>query len=276
MKFIRLSVLLTFPVILVSCATQQKVPYYLENVSDTSSMINAPFPELHIQKNDLLSIQVYSASTQPQVSDAYYNLPSTSPVSTPSSIGGQSSTSGAGSTASGNNSGCLVDANGNIEYPRLGTLHVEGLTKLELADLIKRKINEKDTVLINPSVIIRFLSYKVTVLGQVGHEGEVNVTGERLTILEAIGLAGGITDYGRKTDVKVIREIDGKREIGTIDLSSKDLFNSPYYNLMQNDYVIVYPTKQKEKMVDQSIVVQRISLALSIITATAFIYNVFK
>lgn len=72
-------------------------------------------------------------------------------------------------------------------------MHVEGLTKLELADLIKKKINEKDTVLINPSVVIRFLSYKVTVLGQVGHEGVVNVTGERLTILEAIGLAG---DYG--------------------------------------------------------------------------------
>lgn len=274
MKFIRHSILFAFPVILlVSCATQQKAPYYLENVSDTSSIINTPFPELHIQKNDLLSIQVYSASTQPQVSDAYYNLPSTSSVSTPGSIGGQSS---AGSAAGSNNSGFLVDVNGNIEYPRLGTLHVEGLTKLELADLIKRKINEKDTVLINPSVIIRFLSYKVIVLGQVGHEGVVNVTGERLTILEAIGLAGGITDYGKKTDVKVVREIDGKREIGTIDLSSKDLFNSPYYNLMQNDQVIVYPTKQKQRMVDQSVVIQRVSLALSIITATAFIYNIFK
>lgn len=113
-------------------------------------------------------------------------------------------------------------------------------------------------------------------MGQVGHEGVVNVTGERLTILEAIGLAGGITDYGKKNDVRVIRETDGKREIGTIDLSSKDMFNSPYYNLMQNDRVIVYPTKQKAKMVDQTLVMQRISFALSIITATAFIYNIFK
>lgn len=268
MKIVRLSVLFVALVFLVSCATQQKIPNYLENVNDTTSMINAPFPELHIQKNDLLSIQVYSASTQPQLSDAYYNLPSAS------SAGGSSSS---GQSASGgNSSGFLVDVNGNIEYPRIGTLHVEGLTKLQLADLIKKKINEKDTVLINPSVIIRFLSFKVNVLGQVGHEGIVNVTGERLTILEAIGLAGGITDYGKKNDVKVVREIDGKREIGTIDLSSKDLFNSPYYNLMQNDQVIVAPTKQKSKMTDQSMVAQRISLALSIITATAFIYNVFK
>lgn len=266
MKFSRITVFFLTVIFLVSCATQQKAPYYLENISDTSSIINTPFPELHIQKNDLLSIQVYSASTQPQVSDAYYNLPSNSPA-------GQSGASG---TSGGNSNGFLVDVNGNIEYPRIGTLHVEGLTKLQLADLIKNKINQKDTVLINPSVIIRFLSYKVNVLGQVGHEGIVNVTGERLTILEAIGLAGGITDFGKKTDVKVIREIDGKREIGTIDLSSKDLFTSPYYNLMQNDQVIVYPTKQKSRMVDQTIVSQRISLALSIITATALIYNIFK
>lgn len=254
----------SIPVFLISCATTQKTPNYLENLNDTSSIITTPFPELHIQKNDLLSIQVYSASTQPQMSDALYNLPSAGSA-------GQGGSSGGGET-----NGFLVDVNGNIEYPRIGVLHVEGLTKLELADLIKKKINEKDTVLINPSVVIRFLSYKVTVLGQVGHEGVVNVTGERLTILEAIGLAGGITDYGKKNDVRVIRETDGKREIGTIDLSSKDMFNSPYYNLMQNDRVIVYPTKQKAKMVDQTLVMQRISFALSIITATAFIYNIFK
>lgn len=267
MKYIRLFLLFILPVYLISCATQQKTPYYLENVNDTTSIINNKFPELHIQKNDLLSIQIYSASTQPQISDAYYNLPSTSTSIQSSGTTGQQA-------GAGTNSGFLVDANGNIEYPRLGVLHVEGLTKLELASLIKSKI--PDSVLTNPSVIIRFLNFKVTVLGQVGHEGEVSVPGERLTILEAIGLAGGITDYGKKNDVKVVRETDDKREIGTIDLSSKDLFNSPYYNLMQNDQVIVYPTKQKQKMVDQTVVIQRISFALSVITAAAFIYNIFK
>ncbi|MBS1920183.1 MAG: polysaccharide biosynthesis/export family protein [Bacteroidetes bacterium] len=271
MKLIRLFVLFTFSAIMISCAVRQKTPTYLENVGDTSSLINTPFPELHIQKNDLLSIQVYSASTMPQISDTYYNLLAMNS----SGATGSAGQSSAGAT-SGNSSGFLVDVNGDIEYPRLGTLHVEGLSKIQLADLIKKKINEKDTVLINPSVIIRFLNYKVNVLGQVGHEGEVNVSGERLTILEAIGLAGGITDYGKKNDVKVVREINGKIEIGTIDLSSKNLFDSPYYNLMQNDLVIVYPTKQKSKMVDQTIVTQRISLALSIITASAFLYNIFK
>ena len=95
------------------------------------------------------------------------------------------------------------------------------------------------------------MNYKVTVLGQVGHEGAVPVPGEKITILEAIGLAGGINDYGLKNTVKVIREADGKREIGMIDLSSKNLFESPYYNLVQNDVLIIEPSKQKAKQVEE-------------------------
>jgi polysaccharide export outer membrane protein len=120
------------------------------------------------------------------------------------------------------------------------------------------------------------MNYKITVLGQVGHEGIINVPGEKITILEAVGLAGGITDYGKKNTVKIIRETDGKREIGIIDLSSKNLFDSPYYCLVQNDILIVDPTSQKAKQADQSIVAQRVSFALSVITAAAFLYNVFK
>lgn len=261
MKFIRIFFLLTLPVYFISCATQHQLPNYLENTTDTS-IINKEVktPELKIQKNDLLSIQVYSKSTQPEKSDPLYNLPA---VAT-------------GNGSSSSNSGFLVDMNGNIEYPRLGILHVEGLTKQEIADLIKNRINAKDTVLLDPSVIIRLVNYKVTVLGQVGKEGTIPVLGEKITILEAVGLAGGINDYGKKNRVKIIRETDGKREIGLIDLSSKDLFESPYYNLVQNDVIIVEPTKQKAKQVDQSIVAQRVSFALSVITAAAFIYNVFK
>lgn len=267
MKLIRFFFLFIFPSYLFSCTPQQKLPYYLDNISDTSSKIDSKFPELHIQKDDLLSIQVYSASTQPQISDILYNLP-------PQTTTVNSSNTNGNAQQTGVSNGFLVDVNGNIEYPRLGTLHVEGLTKLQLADMIKKKI--PDSVLSNPSVIVRFLNFKVNVLGQVNHEGIVNFPGERLTIMEALGLAGGITDYGKKNDIRVVREINGTREIGTIDLSSKNLFDSPYYNLMQNDIVIVYPTKQKIKMVDQSIVAQRISLSLSVITAAAFIYNIFK
>jgi len=259
MKFIRVLLLLALPVYFISCGTQHKLPNYLENAVDTSGKGEIKYPELIIQKNDLLSIQVYSVSTQPEKSDILYNLPTSNASSGPGTSGG-----------------FLVDANGNIEYPRLGSFHAEGLTKQELAAQIKKKLTEPVELLKDPTVIIRFLNYKVTVIGQVGHEGVVNVPGERLTILEAVGLAGGITDYGKKERVRIIREINGKREMGIIDLSSKDLFESPYYNLMQNDVVIVEPTSQKAKQSDQALVAQRITIAIGIITSAAFIYNVFK
>ena len=85
----------------------------------------------------------------------------------------------------------------------------------------------------------------MTVLGQVAREGVFNVPGERLTILEAVGLAGGITEFGKKTNLKIHREADGKRETGMIDLTSKDIFDSPYYYLRQNDVLIVESTNQK-------------------------------
>ena len=264
MRLIRIILLLILPVYFVSCATQQKMPNYLENLSDTSGKTEVKIPEMRIQKNDLLSIQVYSASTMPDRSDAIYNLPGNSAAPT----GSQATGSGSG--------GFLVDSYGDIEYPQIGLLHAEGLTKQQLADLIKRKINEKDSVLTKPSVVIRFQNLKVTVLGEVKNPGVMSFPGERITILEAVGLAGDVTDYGLKNSIKVIREIDGKRESGIVDLSSKDVFESPYYNLMQNDIVVVEPTKRKAKKADQDVVLQRVSFGLSIITAIALLYNVFR
>ena len=257
MKFMRILLLLALPVYFISCGTQHKLPNYLENVTDTSGKGEVKFPELLIQKNDLLSIHVYSVSTRKEA-DELYNLPEAT---------------SSGTTAQ---NGFLVDAKGNIDYPRLGTFHAEGLTKQELAAQIKKKLTEPVELLKDPTVIIRFLNYKVTVIGQVGHEGVVNVPGERLTILEAVGLAGGITDYGKKERVKIIRETNGKREIGIIDLSSKDVFESPYYNLVQNDVIYVEPTSQKAKQTEQTLVNQKITIALSLITTAALLYNIFK
>lgn len=250
MKFLRILLFLGLPAYFISCGTQQKTPYYLENVTDTTGKGDVTIPELKIQKGDLLSIQVYSASTKPEV-DALYNLPE----------GAQ---------------GYLVDAYGNIEYPRLGTFHVEGLTKQELAAQIKKRLTEPEVLLVNPSVIIRFQNFKITVLGQVAKEGVITIPSERVTILEAVGLAGGVTDYGKKTNIKIIREIDGKRETGYIDLTSENIFESPYYNMKQNDVVIVEPTKQKARQAEQNIVAQRVTFALGVITSAAFLYNIFK
>ncbi|MDF2379949.1 polysaccharide biosynthesis/export family protein [Nostoc ellipsosporum NOK] len=250
--------LLTFGIF--SCSTQKKTPYYFENVKDTITNPVA-YPEIKIQKNDLLSIQVYSDATRPEV-DALYNLP------------------GAGASGSGGQvpgpSGFLVDPDGNIQYPRLGVFHAEGLTKKQLADEIVKRLTSPVELLHNPTVIIRFLNFKVSVIGEVNSQGPFTLPNEKVTILDAIALAGGMTDFGRKEKVKVLRERDGRTEIGNIDLSSDSLFHSPYYNLMQNDIVFVEPTRQKQKMNDQSQTMQRATLALSVITAAAFIYNLFR
>lgn len=265
MKFIRLLILLVLPLYLISCGTQYRIPNYLQHVSDSTIKPEVLVPELKIQKNDQLSIRVYSASTKREISDAPFNLPSAREQ-------GLSSSSSEGSSSGG----FLVDANGDIEYPTLGFLHVEGLTRLQLADTIKRKINEKDSVLTNPAVIVRFQNLKVTVMGEVGRQGTISIPGERVTILEAIGLAGGTTDYGLKKSIRVMREIDGKREMGYVDISSPELFASPYYNLMQNDLVVVDPHKRKIKKQEQADVMRQISYGLTLISAIALLYNIFN
>jgi polysaccharide export outer membrane protein len=241
-----------------ACTPTNKLPKnYFENMSDTSGKDAVRLIEPRIQKNDLLSIQVYSESLKPEESDLPYNLPNMGAV-----------------TATGRAvSGFLVDQSGNITYPRIGQIHVEGLTKHELADIIKERFKDELT---NPSVIIRFLNFKVTVLGEVARPGSYDIPTERVTILEALGLAGDIPITGKRENVKIVREANGEREVGIIDLTSKNMFESPFYNLQQNDVIYVEATRAKIKQQTDQATFQRVSLALSIITSIALLYNVFR
>jgi polysaccharide export outer membrane protein len=253
--------LLPFAIIVLfaaSCGTQNKaVRNYLENIKDTTLPVVDSAQEVVIQKNDLLSIRVYSMSIQPET-DAPYNLPENS--------------SGGGSTEM-NLRGFLVNNEGNIEYPRIGTLHVAGLTKEAVADLIKNKLKDELT---QPSVIVRFINYKVTVLGEVGAPGQITIPNENATILEALGMAGDITEFGKKENIKVLRENNGQRIIGTLDLTSKDMFYSPFYHLQQNDVVMVEQTQRRIQQQERQNIAQQIGLVTSIITAIALILNFIK
>jgi polysaccharide export outer membrane protein len=265
MKFSRkLLPLLAIPFLVFSCKPVEKTGNYLEDVKSDTNRIPTTviIPEMRIQKNDILSIQIFSQATRPEI-DALYN---------PSIGGGATSgTSGGGSSA-----GYLVDNNGMIEHPRLGMFHAEGLTKAELANEVKKRLTEPVELLRNPTVIVRFLNFKVTVLGEVNQGGTITIPGERATIIDALGMAGDFTDYGKKNNVRVIREANGQREMGVIDMTSSKMFESPYYNLMQNDLIFVEATRQKQKQAEQNVVAQRITFALSLITAAAFIYNIFR
>lgn len=252
MKFNPLLLVLAFSLYFTSCKPLEKVPTYLDQVTDSTGKGVVRQGELLIQKNDLLSIQIASQSTKPDVSDMIYNQ----------------------QVSGGTVPGYLVDVNGNIEHHRLGVIKAEGLTKSQLAAEIKKRLTEPVELMKDPSVLIRFMNMKVTVLGEVAQQGPVTVPGERLTILEAVGLAGGISEYGKKTAVKVLREANGQRELATIDLTSKDVFDSPYYTLMQNDVVIVETSGRKQKENEQVRTMQKVSFGVSFIAVAATLVNI--
>jgi polysaccharide export outer membrane protein len=240
-----------------SCTTQKKLPNnYLENARDTTIKDSAKFVLTTIQKGDLMSIKVFSEANgiNPTL-DAPYNL-------TEQGAGGPSTTGG-----------YLVDQSGNIEYPQLGVLHVEGLTREQLAALIKSKLA---TQLTNPAVTVRFLNYRITILGEVNSPGTYTLPSEPVTILQVLGLAGDVTAYGKRTTVKVVRENEDQREIGTIDLTSPDMFSSPYFRLRQNDIVLVEATGKKAKQENQQNVAQQIGIATSVIATIALIITIVK
>jgi polysaccharide export outer membrane protein len=245
----------------ISCNSQKKAVYnYIENANDTLAKDAVKNFEPVIQKNDLLSIQIYSNSTKPEISDALYN---------PAVVSGASGNSAGGS---GGGSGYMVDLDGNIKFPRIGIVHAEGLTKRQLADTIVSKITDLE----NPTAVIRFLNYRITVLGEVGHQGSFNIPNEKVTIFEALGLAGDIPVTGKKDNVRILREVNGDRQIGTVDLTSNKIFESPYYNLQQNDVVLVEVKKSKVKQSDQALALRRVAFVLSLVTTVALLYNIFK
>src|SRR5699024_3153780 len=151
---------------------------------------------------------------------------------------------GAQTTAQQRLLGYLVDQNGDIDFPILGKIHVEGLTRMQVTELIKQKLMSEDLIK-DPIVTVQFLNFKVSVMGEVTRPGTFDISGDRITLLEALSMAGDLTIYGRRDRVAVIREKDGKRRILYHDLRSSDIFQSPCYYLQQNDIVYVEPNKTK-------------------------------
>ena len=140
--------------------------------------------------------------------------------------------------------GYLVNQDGNIDFPILGEIHVEGLTRMQVTELIKKRLIEEELIK-DPIVTVQFLNFKVSVIGEVGRPGTFDISGDRITLLEALSMAGDLTIYGRRDRVAVIREKDGKRSILYHDLRSSDIFQSPCYYLQQNDILYVEPNNAK-------------------------------
>jgi len=138
--------------------------------------------------------------------------------------------------------GYVVNNEGDITFPSLGSVHVAGLNRWELQDLIKDKLADEG-LLRDAVVTVEFLNFKVSVLGEVTAPGTYSVTGDKITIFQALALARDLTIYGQRENVQVIREQNGRRHIYTLDLTNSDIFKSQAYYLQQNDVVYVTPSK---------------------------------
>ena len=136
----------------------------------------------------------------------------------------------------------LVDYNGNIEFPVLGTLHIAGMTRIGLTTMLKEKISEyaKD-----PIINIRLINFTVTVIGEVSSPGTFTIQNERISLPEALGLAKDLTIFGKRQNVLLIREVDGRKKFAKIDLTSVNSVSSPLYYLQQNDVIVVEPNNSR-------------------------------
>ena len=236
-KIIRTHSYLMFLVLAISCTDTKKVTYF-NGVQDGNISSMSQIPETVIQKNDILSITI--GDLNPEGTRIF------NPIATE---GGNAANAGPNSI--GNSQGYLVNSDGNIQFPILGNIKAEGLTKTQLKDKISKSILDKK-LLIDPIVTIRFLNFRVTVLGEVNHPTVVTVPNEKISLLEAIGLAGDLTLYGKRQNVMIIREENNKKTIKHIDLNSTELFTSQYYYLQSNDIVYVEPNKAKVATANRS------------------------
>lgn len=236
----------------VSCTGTNKIAYF-GNVQDTSFISRLDASDVLIQNNDILSISINSLN--PEASAIFNTTNNFSGTPTTGSSPSQSA-------------GYLVNSDGYIQLPILGNIRAAGLTKKQLKDAITNNIVEKK-LLLDPIVNIRNLNFKVTVLGEVLHPTVVTAPSEKISMLEALGLAGDLTIYGKRDNVLLIREINGRKQVRRVDLTSRNFFLSPYYYLQPNDVVYVEPNKAK--ISSASLTRQLLPSIVSIISVVALL-----
>lgn len=217
------------------CNSYKKVAY-LQDTNLTSNIQSATaVHDAKIMPKDMLTINV--SATDPEAANLF-NLTVQSPYNTSRNSLSQQPVL----------QQYLVDNDGFIEFPVLGHLQVGGLTKGELEELISDKLK---AYLQNPIVTVRMSGYKISVLGEVAHPGIFTVNYEKINIFEALALAGDLTIWGMRDNVKLIREnSNGQSEVININLNRSDIVSSPHYYLQQNDILYVTPNKSKAKNAD--------------------------
>ncbi len=220
---------------LTSCHTPKDITYFQDLSDGARREVSAP-KELVVTPDDRLSITVHSKDPQLAL---LFNLPITS-----NRIGQTNTTT---ASSSGQVATYTVDAYGDIEFPVLGTLHIGGMKRNEVAEYVKRELLQRN-LMKDPTVVVDFLNRSVNVLGEVSKPGKVAIDRDRFTILDAIAGAGDLTIQGKRANVIVLRMEDGRQVAHTVDLTDANAtLNSPVYYLQQNDVIYVEPTDVRKR-----------------------------
>ena len=263
-KFLQMTLVVATATLLASCVTQKQMTYVSNAQPELEDTINAHFQsqsEMTVRIGDALTIYVSALDLEAVVP---YNLPAVV-YATP------------GSTTLSTTPALqyyVVDEEGDIEFPVLGKLHVAGLKRNEVEQLVKEKLEAQ---VLNPQVHAHIVNAKVSVLGEVNRPGNVVMTSGRLTLFDALAAAGDLTVYGRRDNVLVTREVDGKLEIARLNLRDANIFTSPYFFLQQNDVVYVSPNKVRAvSSANASLWLSMVSTVASAATVVVTVINVAK
>jgi len=243
----------------VSQKAQTEKALYFRNISDSLLMKRSINYEQVFQVGDILSIGVITPNEN---SSRLFNQTFRSAQT------GSSATEGENGVNAGQ--GYLIDEKGTIAFPYLGHLQAAGFTRMELTDLITKKLQHYiDSAIVS----IRLVNYRITVLGEVMKPGTYSIPSERVSVLDAIGLAGDLTVYGRRNNIRIIRTADdGSRQTAILDLNKGDIFDSPYFYLRQNDILYIEMNDRKIPNTDQASL-RNVSIALGLISALGVIIS---
>lgn len=220
-------------VFIASCAPREKIVYF-QNLEDYVSENN--IEPTRFKPNDMISIIVSASNVESAIP---FNLLSIArPVTTARS---SQSLFGSGTSME---VPYMINSEGEIEFPVLGTIKIEGMSTKELQEYL---ITELKEYIKDPIVNIRFLNFTITILGEVAIPGTYPVGGERISLPEALGLAGDMSIFGRRDNILVVREISGRKTYKYLDIRDPNILNSDYYYLQQHDIVYVEPNRAERQ-----------------------------
>ena len=266
MKHIKLLfALIVISMMITGCGSTKNVAYFKN--SDSVDLSKSQFLyDARIMPKDILTITV--STTDPEAA-----IPFNLTVAT-----AQTQSLRASTTSQPTLQSYIVDNEGNVDFPLVGTLHVGGLTKGEAEQLVLGKIKPYMSDTEKPIVTVRMIIYKISVIDEVARPGMFTVANEKISILEALAQAGDLTIYGVRDRVKLIREdATGKKEIHVLNINDANIINSPYYYLQQNDIVYVEPNKVKSQNSSVgSMTTLWFSATSILISLTSLLYNILK